>query len=202
MREKGHNHTANYTTPQRPVKVQFDHMTWPIWSHDQLKKSVARIYIYIIYIYHRYTHTHNHLHISTYTESIAHDNTCRKTEVGYDNFIGAVVVWVTRRDSPDLDALAELSCLAVVCSTSMGPWSTGPGGTVSRKSHMRMVSSWELLTIWKSSNCNRNTLPVCSCVCVCVCVCVRERERERERERWESLVAFAYRNVQTWAATC
>ena len=31
-----------------------------------------------------------------------------------------------------------------------------------RKSQTKMVSSWELLTIWKSSNCRRNTRPVCS----------------------------------------
>ena len=41
-----------------------------------------------------------------------------------------------------------------------------------RKSHTSIVSSWELLTIWKSSNCNLNTRPVC-CYCMRVCVCVR-----------------------------
>lgn len=32
-----------------------------------------------------------------------------------------------------------------------------------RKSQISIVSSWELDTIWNSSNCKRNTLPVCSC---------------------------------------
>lgn len=32
-----------------------------------------------------------------------------------------------------------------------------------RKSHIRIVSSWELLIIWNSSNCSRNTRPECSC---------------------------------------
>ena len=41
--------------------------------------------------------------------------------------------------------------------------SIGPGGTGSRKSQMSMLSSCELLTIWKSSNCSLNTLPECSC---------------------------------------
>lgn len=31
-----------------------------------------------------------------------------------------------------------------------------------KKSQMRMVSSWELLMIWNSSNCSRNTRPECS----------------------------------------
>ena len=43
------------------------------------------------------------------------------------------------------------------CSTSMDPGAWGP-----RKSQMRIVSSCELLMIWKSSNCSRNTLPECS----------------------------------------
>jgi len=37
-----------------------------------------------------------------------------------------------------------------------------PTGTF-RKSHSSIVSSWELLTIWNSSNWRRNTLPECSC---------------------------------------
>lgn len=32
-----------------------------------------------------------------------------------------------------------------------------------KKSHISIVSSWLLLTIWNSSNCNRNTRPECSC---------------------------------------
>lgn len=39
----------------------------------------------------------------------------------------------------------------------------GPGATGSRKSHTRIVSSCELLIIWKSSNWSRKTLPECSC---------------------------------------
>lgn len=33
-----------------------------------------------------------------------------------------------------------------------------------RKSQISIVSSWELLTIWNSSNCNLNTRPECSCI--------------------------------------
>ena len=40
--------------------------------------------------------------------------------------------------------------------------SMGPGGTGSKKSQMSMLSSCELLTIWKSSNWSLNTLPECS----------------------------------------
>lgn len=36
------------------------------------------------------------------------------------------------------------------------------GETKLRKSHIKIVSSCELDTIWNSSNCNRNTRPVCS----------------------------------------
>lgn len=39
----------------------------------------------------------------------------------------------------------------------------GSFGVKFKKSQIRMVSSWELLTIWNSSNCRRNTRPVCSC---------------------------------------
>ena len=44
-------------------------------------------------------------------------------------------------------------------TTSISFESVGEG---SRKSQMRIVSSCELLTIWKSSNCSRKTRPVCS----------------------------------------
>ena len=37
-----------------------------------------------------------------------------------------------------------------------------PGTGSSKKSQMRIVLSWELLTICSSSNCRRNTRPECS----------------------------------------
>lgn len=37
-------------------------------------------------------------------------------------------------------------------------------GVEFKKSQIRIVSSCELLTIWNSSNCSRNTRPVCSCI--------------------------------------
>jgi len=55
------------------------------------------------------------------------------------------------------------------CHLSMPPPPTTTQDTVgckedtSRKSQMMIVSSCELLMIWKSSNCSRNTRPVCSC---------------------------------------
>lgn len=56
-------------------------------------------------------------------------------------------------------ALARL--LAAAASTSM-LLLVGVLSSTSRKSQINIVSSCELLTIWKSSNCSRNTLPVCS----------------------------------------
>jgi len=44
---------------------------------------------------------------------------------------------------------------------SVGLESESADGTL-RKSQMSIVSSCELLTIWNSSNCRRNTRPVCS----------------------------------------
>ena len=52
--------------------------------------------------------------------------------------------------------VSGVACWA--CSISMGP-----GGTGSKKSQTRIVSSCELLMIWKSSNWSRKTLPECSC---------------------------------------
>ena len=65
-------------------------------------------------------------------------------------------------DDGELDrALARL--LAMAASMSMLLF-VGVLSSTSRKSQISIVSSCELLTIWKSSNCSRNTLPVCSYV--------------------------------------
>lgn len=64
----------------------------------------------------------------------------------------------------DTDSLGVPQSADICFSTSIlcSLKTSGPGFG-SRKSQMRIESSWELLMIWKSSNCKRNTRPVCSC---------------------------------------
>jgi len=46
-------------------------------------------------------------------------------------------------------------------SEDLTPLGTNSGWSKFKKSQIRIVSSWELLTIWNSSNCSRKTRPVC-----------------------------------------
>lgn len=89
---------------------------------------------------------------------------------GFTSCVAGEVWWVVCGES-------GVACCA--CSTSMGPGATG-----SRKSHTRIVSSCELLIIWKSSNCRRKTLPVCS---------FREEESESSNS-----CTWTYVHVHRW----
>lgn len=51
--------------------------------------------------------------------------------------------------------------LPSVCERDDDRWGVKDCGSGLKKSQIRIVSSWDELTIWNSSNCNRNTLPEC-----------------------------------------
>ena len=75
--------------------------------------------------------------------------------------IRCIEVWC---DTKNIFTLLHLKNVYYVRAFFSFDWSVsmGPSATGSKKSQMSMLSSCELLTIWKSSNWSLNTLPECS----------------------------------------
>ena len=110
---------------------------------------------------------------------------------------GAAEKWLFRIRAPHKWKKTRRANLELVYEWSNRPSClAGPTGSTRRvcgwgsatelllkKSHIKIVSSWLLLTIWNSSNCSRKTRPVCSC----------ETDKKIKKENWTGLDGLEFK---------